>query len=142
MSDSNNDFLLQKIYDEQQQIRKDLSETKTTVLTKIDFAEYRVVAKEAMDVIKEEVVSVNEILLLIKSAVEKNTNFRKSFVNGSKYLFGSVFVAILGIVSAIVPSMINQHNIDKAAVSAATTPSPTPSVFLLPTHPIKIHLPH
>lgn len=135
-TDDNNSLLLQTILHEQRATRDDVYELNKTVVTKDDMNDYRVEMKVHFDEIKTTAVTQAESIKKLEHAETANTTFRKGFVNGVKYVGGAIFVAFLGIASAIIPSYITHPG--PSAVSASVNPTSAPTPF----HPIHLHLPH
>jgi hypothetical protein len=126
-----NSLLLQTILHEQRATRDDVSDLNKSMATKEDLNDYRLEMKNNFDDLHDKVDEHGKTIVELKSSENLNTNFRKGFINGVKYVGGAVFVALLGIASAIAPSYLTHQN--NGAVVAAPATITTP-------HEVKLHI--
>ena len=135
MSDENN-LLLQTILHEQRNTRDVVNEITKTMASKEDLVDYRAEMKNHFDDLRENVQEQAGFITDLKTAEIANTSFRKGFINGVRYVSGAVFVALLGIASAVVPSYLLPHN---SQVSASASANPTPTTT--PFKPMHLNIP-
>jgi len=126
-----NSLLLQTILHEQRATRDDVSDLNKSMATKEDLNDYRLEMKSNFDELHDKVDEHGKTILELKSSEGLNTNFRKGFINGVKYIGGAVFVALLGIVSAIAPSYLTHQNSGAVVASPIVTATP---------HEVKLHV--
>ncbi len=129
-----NNMLLQAILNEQRAIRNEVTDLSQTVVSKSDMSDYRSEMKIHFEEIKKDAVKQSDLLSLLQIAEAANTNFRKGITNGVRYVGGAIFVAFLGVASALVPALFS-HSTNNTSVTVVSNPTATPFKSL------KIHLP-
>ena len=129
-----NNMLLQAILNEQRAIRNEVTDLNQNVVSKSDMSDYRSEMKIHFEEIKKDAVKQSDLLSLLQIAESANTNFRKGITNGVRYVGGAIFVAFLGVASALVPTLFS-HSTNNTSVTMVSNPTATPF------KPIKIHMP-
>lgn len=119
MPDDTN-LLLQSILNEQRETRSEIMDMNRSMVKKEEFASYREEMKELFDDMKKRQEANEKVVVEVKADTAVNTGFRKGLINGIKYIAGATFVAVLGVLGAIIPNFFFNHN--------STTPNVAPPV--------------
>lgn len=103
-------ILLQSILDEQRESRNELISIHKSMVKQDEFLSYREEMKERFEEIIKNQDNNEKIIAKIEVENGLNSGFRKSLINGIKYIAGATFVAVLGILGTVISNSFYYKN--------------------------------